>query len=302
MNLTALMPVRNEAWVLGYSARVALRWVDNLVILLHACIDGSERIATDLAKEFHPRVTLLHVDGEKWDEMAHRQMMLVAARDLKATHIAIVDADEVLTANLLDGGMREPTEGARGLPGFEGGFCSRTPQGSILQLPGYNLRNGLDRYHSNGIWSCRWFSLAFADNPRLHWRSDTFHHREPFIAGSAELLRPYRPIRHGAGGIMHLWGSNERRLRAKHRAYKITEALRWPNKDRAEIERMYSWAEKGTGPHDCPAVWTFDKVPGSWRYPDLEGYLDLDAVPWQEAWCDRMISEHGRERFAGLSV
>ena len=49
----------------------------------------------------------------------------------------------------------------------------------MIELPGYNLRDCISRYHANGIWGKRWFSLAFKDNPRLHWAGNKFHHREP---------------------------------------------------------------------------------------------------------------------------
>jgi hypothetical protein len=55
-------------------------------------------------------------------------------------------------------------------------------------------------------------------------------------------LHVWRAVGQGKGGIMHLWGLNERRLIAKHAAYKMTETLRWPNKPRSEIDRMYSLA------------------------------------------------------------
>jgi hypothetical protein len=39
MKLIGLMPVRGEDWILGLSARAALMWCDELVILLHSCTD-----------------------------------------------------------------------------------------------------------------------------------------------------------------------------------------------------------------------------------------------------------------------
>jgi glycosyltransferase involved in cell wall biosynthesis len=103
MKLVALMPVRNEDWVLGLSARVALMWCDHLVILDHASTDRTQEILRDLCAEHPGRLTCLRNSEGLWDEMAHRQTMLEAARAENATHIAIVDADEILTANLVPG-------------------------------------------------------------------------------------------------------------------------------------------------------------------------------------------------------
>jgi hypothetical protein len=280
------MPVRNEDWVLGLSARVALQWCDELVILLHSCSDRSESIVRDLLREqFVGRVKFLVEDGDSWNEMRHRQKLLCAARSARATHIAMIDADEILTGNLVVR-MRELIE--------------EMPRGFILQLPGYNLRGDLRRYHANGIWGNRWFSVVFADDPRLGWCGDRFHHREPM----GPALNEWRPVPQGYGGVMHLWGLNERRLVAKHAAYKMVETLRWPAKPRGEIDRMYSQAfDPGANPR-FDQVWLYAAAPESWwePYQDLLGHLKSDAEPWQEAMCRELYAQHGAERFKGLDL
>ncbi len=289
MKLVGMMPVRNEEFCLGLSLRVALMWCDEVVVLLHACTDRSTEIALTIAREERDRVTVVGKDGE-WTEMVHRQAMLELARARGATHLAIVDADEVLTGNLLKQSWQC----------WDGMIPTN---GQITQLPGYNLRNGINSYHSNGVWGNRFFSVAFADDPRLSWSGDNFHAREP----RGVPLKPYRPIQQGQGGILHLWASSPRRLRAKHNLYRLTEALRWPEKPRAEIERMYSWAERGeagNAAYGTPETWTYAAVPEAWwsPYRDLMRYLDIDAVPWQEQACRDIIREHGPERFSGLTL
>ncbi len=288
MKLVGLMPVRNEAWCLGLSARVALMWCDELVILDHASTDGTHGIITHLQDEYPGRVAVLLDTDPTWAEMVQRQWMLECARENGATHLAICDADEILTGNL---------------PQLMG--CIQTmPRGHILQLPGYNLRDSLTRYHSNGIWGNRLFSVAFADDPRLGWSGDKFHHREPTGAG---IMRGYQPISQGEGGIMHLWGVSERRLKAKHALYAMTERLRWPDKPIAEINRMYGWATKGEAGHrtfGTPDTWTYADVPASWwaPYQGLMQYLDVDAEPWQTDECIRLMKEHGPRAFEGLDL
>ncbi len=284
MKLSALCPVRNEDWCLGLSLRVALRHCDSAVVLLHACTDRSAEIVAEVAAEQPGRVTVIEDADGKWAEMQHRQKLIEAARDNGATHVAIVDADEVLTGNLLP---------------IIRGLVEQMPRHTVMQLPGYNLRGGIDRFHANGVWGNRWFSFAFADDPALGWHGDQFHHREPM--GAPLVLR--RVGTHGNGGIMHLWGANERRLIARHRLYKMTETLRWPAKPVAEIDRMYSLAIHGQ-PGDEPKYWRYMLVPDEWwaPYTDLAQHLQLDAVPWQEAECERLIAEHGEARFAGLDL
>ena len=300
MKLIGMMSVRNEAWCLGLSARVALMWCDELVIFLHACTDASRAIVYTISKDNPGRVHPMWTGGE-WLEMEHRQAMLVEAREHGATHLAIIDADEIITGPGLlecawDGYRRKIQDMVDGMP-----------RGSILQLPGYNLRGSLNRYHQNGIWGNRWFSLAFADAEGLHWSGDRFHQREPM----GRPLVNYRPIQQGQGGILHLWGASERRLRAKHAHYKLTEALRWPNKPLSEIDRMYNlWRDPRDSAVEYPSQtawaqpWVFADVPASWiePYSHLMKYLNIDAEPWQESECRRLVAEHGTERFAGLEL
>lgn len=305
MKLVGIMPVRNEAWCLGLTLRAALLWCDMVVVLLHACTDESTRIVADIHGENPGRIIVRTHRHECWTEMAHRQQMLEIARGAGATHIAIVDADEILTGNLLESNGGYP-------------LIRRTvanmPKGSCLQLPMCQLRGSLDRYHANGIWGNRWLSVAFQDDPRLRWSGDKFHSREPEYPGGGKL-RPYQPIKHGQGGSFHLWGVSERRLKAKHALYKVTERLRWPARATAEIERQYNlWRS----PHDCSIMyglqpawaleWTFANVPAEWwaPYKDLMiRYLDqhLDNEPlWQEAEVRRLVAERGAETFKGLDL
>lgn len=304
------MPVRNEAWCLGLSLRVALMWCDEVLVLLHECTDGgaSEAIVDGLEDGLRQRCWKRRINGE-WDEMQHRQMLLERARERGATHVAMIDADEVLTGNLLPVNYFDNVPQAAPGITYEGirGQCAILDSGTVLQLPGYNLRGSLTRYHANGIWGNRWFSLAFKDDPALHWAGDRFHAREP----QGKTLQPYRPIQQGQGGVMHLWGVSERRLRAKHALYVVTERLRWPKKSTEEIGNQYSlWRTPADSIPLYPAQrewhqpWTFADVPESWwePYAHLMRYIDLEAEPWQEAECRRLVEEHGRERFTGLDL
>ena len=297
-----MMAVRNEAWVLGLSVRVALEWCDHLVIREHASFDHSQDLLRSLQRQNKDRITLSCHPDPKWDEMAHRQDMLYEARSHGATHLAIIDADEILTGNVVRK-MRAvvvSTNQHYAVPYHPDSPVSfvTTP---IIELPGYNLRYGINRYHSNGIWGNRWFSVAFQNRADLNWSGDTFHSRAP---QGRPPLAPVRPIPQGEGGIMHLWGMSERRLVAKHALYKMTETLRWPEKSMPEIDRMYSQAVFPKANLNFDQEWEFKDVPESWwaPYEHWLKYLDMTAVPTQEQDCQELVAIHGIDRFAGLDL
>ena len=284
MNLIGLMPVRNEAWILGLSARVALLYCDSLVILNHASTDRSAEIIAKISEENPGRVSVIKEPDPSWNEMEHRQKMLTCARVMGATHIMMCDADEIISGDVL--------------PEIRKHILATLSE-RLLHLPIYNFRGTPDRYHATGIWGNRVASAAFLDLPCCHWKGDRFHHREPFGLS----WTPYQPVAQGNGGIMHLWGVSERRLIARHALYKVTERLRWPSKPVAEIEQLYNYAIREAASQGFGA-WTFKQAPESWwkPYERLMRHLHVDEVPWQEAEVRSLVAAHGRARFAGLDL
>lgn len=300
--LVCLMPVRNEEAFLGLTARAVLRWVDEIIILLHCCTDASPEIAISIQHDHPNRVHFLIENDPVWYEMKHRQSLLDEARHLNATHIVMVDADEILTGNLLSS-IR--------------GHVESTPPNLTMQLPWQCLRGGLDRVHADGIWGEANVCMAFVDQPKLHWTSRDgydFHHRHPM----GQSFLPYRPVDRSQGGLMHLQFASEPRLRAKQALYKITERLRWPRRSAKQIEDTYNYAIYGTqsgrvkgrvGQADewlmTGVPWRLNLVPDSWwaPYRDLmPRHLNIDQHPWQVDECLRMLDKHGRELFSDLDL
>jgi hypothetical protein len=215
--------------------------------------------------------------------MPQRQAMLESARRNKATHIAIVDSDEVLSGNLI-----------ASVPLLLRWNDPRV----MLQLPLYYMRGSLTRYHANGIWGNRIVDVVFQDHDVAHWGGDCFHSRAP----RGIRWFPSRPVSQADGGVMHLWGCSEARLKAKCALYKLTERLRWPDKNTSEIERMYNWAIRGetTGPqydmrrYGTPAIWTYSEAPESWYAPYKQWlkYVDTERNIWQREECRKIVAKH----------
>lgn len=290
MRIVATIPARNEAHELGLTARAALMWCDMIILGLHDCTDGTLRIACDLASEFgHERVVWIKAEGD-WNEMQHRQALLDMARSAQATHLAIIDADEVITGNLVPR-MRD--------------LCAALPAWHMLELPQINLRGSICRMHKSGIWADQHTAIVFRDNPALHWAAagDGYQHHARAPKGMA--LRPFRPVRRHDGGLFHLQMANEKRLRAKQYLYQLSDMARWPGRRTAEITRQYySLSVYGCVPGWIPSAeesWRFAAnmpclcdVPAAWwdAYRSLLPHLQLDGEPWQLAECRRLIAAH----------
>jgi len=283
MKLVAVMPVRNEDWVLGLSLRAVLMWCDAAVVLNHCSTDKTAAILAEIAKETG-RVQIIEEHDPVWREMAHRQRLLETARSAGATHIATIDADEVLTGNLL--------------PRIRRWIEELTPAG-VLVTPLPCLWGSIDQYRSDpsafGIQFQQRCCVAFRDDRKVCWRTHKgydHHARAPFGSRIAAI-----PVRGRDGGLMHLQFVSRRRLVAKHALYKVNERLRWPDRDVRLIDCLYSMAPDETGLRTAP-------VPLDWWRPYLEllRYLHVDREPWQEAEVRRLVAEHGRSKFAGLNL
>lgn len=289
MKLVAIMPVRNEGWVLGLSLRAALMWCDEVLILDHASTDNSAQIIAEVMAEDAncSRVRCWTNSDPVWREMQHRNFLLNMARDRSATHVAIVDADEVLSGNLIPA-VHEDL------------FACGMKEGFRLELPWACLARGTSEFYVEGQWFNNWVTTAFKLTDDLHWSAEKrggydFHHREPM----GRKLTEYRPVKQRAGGLMHLQFVDERRLRAKQALYKVTERIRW-NKPSSELNEKYNPAVYGSD----PSKFRLASVPSAWwePYGDLMHHLKLGEEPWQERAVKDAIAEHGRARFSGLDL
>ena len=278
MRLIAIMPCRNSDWILGLTARAALMWCDQVILLNHASTDRTRKICEELVRENPLRVAFHGTQDSTWREMAHRQLLLDAARARGASHIALVDDDEILSGNLL------PTIR---------GHIEHTPGRMMFTVPWIWLRGSIHKYHLRGPWAMSDVSTAFKDAPEWSWSAAAqggydHHHRHPF----GHPWVPFRPLGRRDGGLMHLQAVSDRRVRAKALLYCLTERLRWPDrKTPAELNKQYGLAVYDESPASLASL---GDVPVEWwaPYAGLMQHLHPEAEPWQLAAARAMIREH----------
>ena len=281
MKLIGLMLARNEDWVIEASAKAALRWCDELVVFLDRCTDNTIECLR-VADAGAGRIMYMAETAEKtqWDEMDVRQLTLEQGRANGGTHFAIIDADEILTANLDDR--------------IRGEFEKLGP-GQVLEVPMLAMRT-LDIYQDDdSVWSSAWITLGFCDRPIVTWKpaEDGYHHHHRAPYGVKETLRYLR--KKEDGGVLHLQFCNRRRLVAKHWLYAYVDHLRWPlREDVAKLSWKYSLALARTN--------GLGALPGEWWGNREKRAIRLDGVPWQEDELRRLIALHGESAFEGIQL
>jgi glycosyltransferase involved in cell wall biosynthesis len=275
------MQVRNEQWCLGLSARAAMLWCDQLIILDHASTDETPQIIRDLQSEYPGRVFAIRENDPLWNEADNRQRLLEESRRHGMTHLVFADADEVLSGNLIQS-IRDT-------------IASLQPW-QALYLPWVCLWRDINKRCTSGVWGTARVPMAVADGPHIRWQSGDYNyqfHRRLF----ADATRCDIGI-HDGGGLMHLQFADWRRAVAKQALYKMNEVIRWPEvKDIDTINRQYGQSIDET------ELTVADVSPEWWK--PFEGYMQhlrLGQEPWQESECKRLWNLHGAEKFAGLDL
>lgn len=284
MKLVGTMVARNERWVLGVSLRAALMVVDEMILLDHASTDGTADLVARIADEHPGRVHFLSEENPVWHERTIRQRLVDAARNLGATHWITLDADEVLTGNLV--------------PSLRGHFESLEP-GEALRLPWLALWRSLHHYRDDEDRLSKVVRhLGYRDAPSLRCseRTDGYdiHCRE--LVGTSGERQPAASL--AEGGVFHLAFASQRRHLSKLAWYKMIETLRFswrftPEQLNDRYDRFLNEQGLRTTPVD-PAWWA--------PYSPWLAELDLEADGWHGGECRRLWAEHGPDRFAGLEL
>jgi glycosyltransferase involved in cell wall biosynthesis len=281
MKIIGILPARNEDWILGFSVRSALMWMDELIVMNHASTDHTVEILRKIQTEVGHSLTVIDQPNPAWMQYEYRQELLGYAREHDASHVAFLDADEALTANLLP-------EIRMFVGNLQPGECLSLPVPCMWRSP-LKYRTGDFRYAGSQL------TIAFADAPAIRWTAvDGYQHDHRQPLGIDKYV--HVPVE--SGGVMHFEWADWRRITAKHAWYKMENVVRWPGrKTIEEIDALYSQAleEEGLELKTAPAAWFAG-------YEHLLPQIKRNVVPWHEAECKRLWEEYGPETFEGLNL
>jgi hypothetical protein len=286
MKIIGLMTARNEDWVLGLTLRAAALVVDEMIVLDHASTDRTCAIIREVADEFPGRIHYRHRADPVWREAPIRQGLLEEGRELGGTHFWVIDADELLTGNLLSR-VRS--------------MLSSLGTGEWLTLPWFAMWRSLDRYRcdSNQYWCANRTAYGFRDHPAIRYEAHQkrpacdIHTRVPNLPGGKREFCVNDPHH----GVMHLVASGWSRMVAKTAWYKMVETVRFGDVNPASLNANYNRDLDETALVTVAARAEWWEPYSAWR-----AHIDLDAPSWFAQDAGRMWREFGPRKFAGLDL
>lgn len=276
MKLVCCITAHNEDWVIGLTARAARLWADEVIVLNHASTDNTQQVLED-AKTDVGDILILNNPNPTFTPLEFYRQLVNQAWLRGATHVAILDADEILSASLLPS-LREEVGALSVNSAFEvpwvpiGGTL-----GSLIQ-------------HDRALRTGFVFSVCGPlPYPELHEETYNLHYSR--LPVTVTRFRPSSV----PGALLHLFYLDERRLQAKELRWKMMEMLRWPGRRSAAWLNDYYdhavYTKAAAVP--LPDDW--------WTYQHLEKYMRIGGESAIEKEVKKLWTEHSGQ-FTGLNT
>lgn len=287
MKVIALIPFKNEGWILPTYLSNVLPVVDEIIGIDDGSTDNSRQIMEDAGVKIH-ETSRIH-DIEYGASITPRQKLLELGRESGGTHFVMLDADETFTTNFV------PV--ARDI-------MNQMTKGSALWMHWLALWESWDHFrHDETIWSNNFKDFIFCDDgiSQHTWDGKCLHSiaRTP-VQGNNQLRTPTN-----VGSVLHYQFSNMNLFHTKQSWYRMTEHCKYGSGHENIINRKYSITllNKNIGRVKCPDSWTEDiPLPLNKNNFDPEwsrtNTIRVDLLDEML----KMMDEHGVEYFEGLDI
>lgn len=202
MKIIALIPVKNEAWILKTCLTSLKSVADEVVILDDNSTDGSR----ELAASFGAHVVNFDSGSEKHVDMsARRQKLLDIGRQRGGTHFIWLDADEAFSADFLPN-ARE--------------LIATLAPGEKLCLQWIQLWKSVNKFRDDGVYHSLFKDFVVADDPNAVFKKQSLS--EGRTPGHNDKLRRIAPEQ---GVVLHYQQSDWRRYQFKQAWYRCSELI-----------------------------------------------------------------------------
>jgi hypothetical protein len=274
MKVIAMVPARNEAWIIGHSLAALSRFCDVVLV--------SDRQSDDDTREICRRFANVVVVAARPDARIREQrwQLLDAARDYEGCNLLwATDADELVSPQLMTAFLDRRRD--------------QLSPGTAIDPRFYTLWNGPGTYRADlSYYRPYWAQLGFVDDRRADYdRSLAAPLHEPRVPAPADAPR----IEAADLPVLHLQWMIPNRNQLKQAWYRCREWLDG-GKTAAAINDFYAITMPARRVRTAP-------VPPEWvrdvTFPDQSG----DGVPsWHERELRAWFDGYGIEHFEPLEI
>ncbi len=258
MNIIALVPFKNEEWVLPAYAASMKRIADSIIGL----DDGSSDASAAILKEAGAVIYSYPEASGEVNMSKRRNFLLEKGREHGGTHFIWLDADEIFSERFLAHGKTE---------------MEKMKPGEKISLPWITLWKDAKHHRIDSVWKDLRKDVIVCDDPSLSF-DDRFLSEARTPGPSDRMIS----LDSDAGVILHFQFIAWERTQAKQAWYRCRELIEGGRSAR-RINNMYSISL------DSPKVET-EAVPDAWlehaalpeRLPDSKWHTEAVI-----AWFDR---------------
>ncbi len=274
--IIALVPVRNEAWILHRFLQCTLLWADHVIIADQNSDDGSAEIARS-----YSRVTVVENSDPTFSEVERQKLLLRAARQIPGPRLLMaLDADEILSANILES------------PEWKSAL--QAEPGTVVELAKVNLKEPNTYFLHSAEDAKAWLPFGYMDDGAEH---------EGAVIHTCRIPEPPNAPRFRLNDVvlLHLNSCNVARNESKNRWYRCFERITFPEKSVVQITRLYDWEER------LQPKWKIRPIRDEWVAAYREQGIDLtrfeaEPVYWWDWEILRMFKTHGTRLFRYLDI
>lgn len=233
MKIIALMPVKNEEWILPTTLKDLSRYIDDLVVLDDSDQDNSRSVIKKYGGH------LIAQDNKNINYSSWRSELLKKGRELGGTHFIWLDADESFSNNFYDNHYN---------------ILKSLKLGQALCMEWICLwKSAFKQRFDNSIWVKNYKDFIFCDDQISDFEEQNLHeNRTPVKKNLINNIK----IPSKVGAVLHFQFVPFKRFEEKQAFMKSREFLT-NNKSAVQINRQYSITL------DSPNIRTKD-VPKEW--------------------------------------
>ncbi len=267
MKIIALLPVKNEAWILPTYLSSVQPLVDEIIALNDQSTDETEQILKDAG------VHILNSTSQSVNMSQKRTLLLNEGRKRGGTHFIWLDADEIISGTFVHHARER--------------IASLEP-GQKIAFRWVTLWKSLDTERVDAPWGNNFKDIIVCDAPNLAFEDKVFsEHRTP--GPHTNVIT----IDESEGVVLHFQFVNFESALFKQAWYRCNELIETKRSPR-RINHMYSITK------DTEKVIT-KNIPSEWT-PHMVSVTRTDQPSWHLNSIEQLFNTHGIETFEELDI